>query len=64
MIDINENGNDNIAVNEDIIDKVVIDDNENMNVDIDPPMYKKQADPIFSPAGTNILQRVFLRLKT
>ena len=23
------------------------------------PMYKKQADPIFSPVGANILPRVF-----
>ena len=28
------------------------------------PMYKKQADPIFFPGGTNILPRVFFRLKT
>ena len=27
-------------------------------------MYKKQADPIFFPAGTNILPRVFFRLQT
>ena len=28
------------------------------------PMYKKQADPIFSPAGTNILPHVLFQLKT
>ena len=26
-------------------------------------MYKKQDDPIFSPAGTNILPRVFFSIK-
>ena len=34
-----------------------------LRIDNESPMYIKQADPIFSPAGTNILLRVFFSIK-